>query len=44
MRPAEYPGYGVVGQRGFFDLLKVTFDFLTAEVELRPYESAIGGE
>ncbi len=31
-------GYGVVGQRGFFDLFKVTFDFLTAEAELRPYK------
>ncbi len=30
-------GYGVVGQRGFFDLFKVTFDYDKTEIELRPY-------
>ena len=31
-------GYGVVGQRGFFEFFKVTFDLLNAEIELRPHE------
>ena len=35
-------GYGVVGQRGFFDLFKVTFDRKKTEVELKPYEVVIG--
>lgn len=36
--PAMPPfGYGVVGQRGFFDLFKVTFDYDAAEIELKPY-------
>ncbi|HEX3151420.1 MAG TPA: hypothetical protein VHR66_25300 [Gemmataceae bacterium] len=30
-------GYGVVGQRGFFDLFKVTFDHRKTEIELHPY-------
>lgn len=28
-------GYGVVGQRGFFDIFIVKFDFLKGEVELK---------
>ena len=28
-------GYGVVGQRGFFDKFVVKFDFLKEEVELK---------
>jgi len=32
----EY-GYGVVGQRGFFDLFKVLFDLQKEELELKPY-------
>jgi Aspartyl protease len=31
-------GYGVVGQRGFFDLFKVTFDRRRGEIELKPYQ------
>ncbi|OGY21242.1 MAG: hypothetical protein A2126_00065 [Candidatus Woykebacteria bacterium GWB1_45_5] len=31
----EY-GYGVVGQKGFFDLFKVTFDLKKEEIELKP--------
>ncbi len=31
-------GYGVVGQHGFFDLFKVSFDHRRGEIELRPYE------
>lgn len=30
-------GYGVVGQRGFFDLFKVIFDLRKEEIEIRPY-------
>ncbi len=30
-------GYGVLGQRGFFDLWKVLFDGRAGEVEIRPY-------
>lgn len=30
-------GYGVVGQHGFFDLFKVTFDRHKEEVDLKPY-------
>jgi hypothetical protein len=30
----EY-GYGVVGQKGFFDLFKVTFDLKKEEIELK---------
>jgi hypothetical protein len=30
-------GYGVAGQRGFFDIFRVTFDRRRAEVELKPY-------
>lgn len=33
-------GYGVVGQRGFFDLFKVTFDHEHEEIELRPFGTA----
>lgn len=29
-------GYGVVGQRGFFDLFVVKFDFNKGEIELKP--------
>ena len=30
-------GYGVVGQRGFFELFRVTFDQRKAEIRLEPY-------
>lgn len=30
-------GYGVVGQQGFFDLFKITFDQYKGEIELKPY-------
>ena len=30
-------GYGVVGQCGFFDLFKITFDFQKERIELKPY-------
>jgi hypothetical protein len=30
-------GYGVVGQKGFFDLFAVKFDLRKEEVELKPY-------
>lgn len=30
-------GYGVVGQRGFFDLFKVTFDRRKGEIDVRSY-------
>lgn len=33
-------GYGVVGQRGFFDLFKVIFDQDREEIELRPFGAA----
>jgi hypothetical protein len=29
-------GYGVVGQRGFFDIFVVKFDLLKEEIELKP--------
>ncbi len=29
-------GYGVVGQRGFFDIFTVKFDFVKEEIELNP--------
>lgn len=29
-------GYGVVGQRGFFDIFVVKFDLLKGEIELKP--------
>jgi hypothetical protein len=29
-------GYGILGQKGFFDLFKVTFDLQKEEIELRP--------
>ena len=32
-------GYGVVGQKGFFDLWKVIFDGRRGEVEIKPYAS-----
>jgi hypothetical protein len=36
--PAMPPfGYGVVGQQGFFDRFRVTFDYQDAEIELTPY-------
>ena len=31
----EY-GYGVAGQKGFFDIFKVTFDLKKEEIELKP--------
>ena|SRR3989344_5577930 len=31
-------GYGILGQKGFFDLFIVKFDFLKEEVELTPRE------
>lgn len=30
-------GYGVLGQQGFFDHFRVTFDRRKAEIELKPY-------
>lgn len=30
-------GHGVLGQRGFFDLYKVQFDFPKGEIELKPF-------
>lgn len=33
-------GYGVVGQRGFFEHFKVVFDRQRAEIELKPYNRA----
>ncbi len=30
-------GYGVVGQKGFFDLFKVKFELLKEEIEIKPY-------
>jgi len=31
-------GYGVLGQKGFFDIFVVKFDFLREEIELNPRE------
>lgn len=30
-------GYGVVGQRGFFDFFRVNFDYRKGEIEVKPY-------
>jgi hypothetical protein len=29
-------GYGIVGQRGFFEFFKVTFDYPANEIEIKP--------
>lgn len=29
--------YGIVGQKGFFDLFKVKFDYLKGDIELTPF-------
>lgn len=31
-------GYGIIGQKGFFDLYKVKFDYRKEEVEIVPYK------
>lgn len=30
--------YGIVGQRGFFDFFRITFDLVNEDVELRPVD------
>jgi len=30
-----YLGYGILGQKGFFDVFVVKFDFLKGEIELK---------